>query len=351
MTKTAPDGTSAATYSFTVTATRGSNSGVGNANATIIVPPPPPVLSLQVPAAPVPSRGTASFDATVMSGSNGANGATVNFTISNGNKSYSGSATAGSNGQAQWSYHFKPKDPEGPWMASAVASYASMTSNTVEDQFNYVTGPVTCTPSNPGIAISPSSKTGPDGSAASYTVTVTNNDSSCSAAAFGLASSLPAGWSASFNPPSLNLNSGQNGSSTMTVNVPLGASGTTSFSATAANGGYAASDSASYTVGTVEPITVSVSVGPGSPFPARSTVPISATVTSASGNVAGASVLFTMTKSDGKTATSSATTDGSGTATWSYRLHPKDPSGAYQVTADATANGQSDTNTATFAVQ
>ena len=63
-----------------------------------------------------------------------------------------------------------------------------------------------------------------------------------------------------------------------------------------------------------------------------------------------------MTKPDasapgGATATYSAITDGSGNAKWDYRLHPKDPSGTYQVRADATADGQSASATASFAVQ
>ena len=126
------------------------------------------------------------------------------------------------------------------------------------------------------------------------------------------------------------------------MNVPVGASGTNPFSATATNqadSAYAASDGASYTVGEVDPVTVSVAVQ-GSSFANRDTVPISALVNS-NGPADGASVVFTMLKPDGKTSTYTATADASGTASWSYRVHPKDPTGTYFVSAEATYSGGS----------
>ena len=263
MTKTAPAGTSAGTYGVQATAQRGTVVVAGNANATIVVPP---TLSLQVPAAPVPSRSIVTITATVMSGATPANNASVAFSISHpSGSSYSGSSTTGPDGTASWNYRFKRKDPEGQWTGSATATWNSMTSNPDNQPFSYVTGPATCSQANPTVAISPSSLTGPDGSTVDYSVTVTNNDSSCSAAGFDLASAVPSGWAASFSPAALTLDSGQNGSSTMTVTVPAGASGSNPLTATATNQAYPsfeATGNANYTVGTVEQISVSVLCSP-----------------------------------------------------------------------------------------
>jgi len=101
----------------------------------------------------------------------------------------------------------------------------------------------------------------------------------------------------------------------------------------------------------VVPPTVSVSVA-GSTYAPRAVVPMTATVLSNGNPAAGASVVFTLTKPDGKKTTKTVAANASGVATWSYRLGPKDPKGDYLVSAVATYNGLSGTsNTATFTVQ
>ena len=78
-----------------------------------------------------------------------------------------------------------------------------------------VTAP--CTRSNPGVSLSPGSRSGAAGSAQDYTFSVTNNDTACASSTFSLTSTIPAGWSATFNPTSLNLATGATGTSTFRV--------------------------------------------------------------------------------------------------------------------------------------
>ena len=317
-----------------------------------------PITSVDVPPGPdpggaYPKRSNVTTTAEVMSGGSPAAGASVNFTLSHpSGSSYTGTATAGSNGQADWTHRFKPKDPEGQWTATALATWNSMASNTDNDDLWYVNAPVPCTYANPTVVISPSNITVPAGSSADYTVTVTNNDSSsCSAASFSFASSLPGGWTTSFNPTSLSIGPGQSATSTMTKTVPAGATGSNQVDASAASGSYSGSATATFTVGVVPPLTVSVSVN-GSSFAPRSTVTMTALV--GDGNpVSGASVVFTLTKATGSTITKTATTNSSGVATSKYRLRRQDPSGTYSVSATATYNGSSAISTpdATFTVQ
>lgn len=76
-----------------------------------------------------------------------------------------------------------------------------------------------CVSANPSLSISPVQ--GPwvgAGTAVSFSVTVTNADSTvCSNAVFNLAAALPAGWSGNFSQPSLNLAPGASATTVLTV--------------------------------------------------------------------------------------------------------------------------------------
>jgi len=76
-----------------------------------------------------------------------------------------------------------------------------------------------CVKANPTVVtISPISQSGTPGSTKNYTVTVNNNNSSvCLQNQYNLSGLVPGGWSTSFSPSVLNLNSGQQGSSTWSV--------------------------------------------------------------------------------------------------------------------------------------
>ncbi|HZX14304.1 MAG TPA: Ig-like domain-containing protein, partial [Thermodesulfobacteriota bacterium] len=82
-----------------------------------------------------------------------------------------------------------------------------------------------CLKANPTVVtVSPISQSGTPGSTKNYTVTVNNNNSSvCPSNQYNLSNLIPSGWSASFSPSVLNLNSGQQGSSTWSVASSSGA--------------------------------------------------------------------------------------------------------------------------------
>jgi len=219
-------------------------------------------------------------------------------------------------------------------------------------------GTVPCVTANPTVTISPSSTSAQAGGDAVYNnMTVMNNDSAgCTTSSFSLSAMLR-DWLDQYIAPSylfganpLSINPGQSTSTTMRVTVPLGSpEGSYTALSTANNGTASATGSAGLMV--VAPPAVSVSVPPGpnsdDSYPARSTVSITATVTSGGSPASGAAVVFTMTKPDGKTATKTVTTNSTGKATWSYRLGPKDPRSTtpYRVRATATYNGLAGSST------
>lgn len=80
-------------------------------------------------------------------------------------------------------------------------------------------------------------------------------------------------------------------------------------------------------------------------------VTINATVTAEGLPVSGATVSFTVTRSDRTTATGSALTSANGIATYKLRLKKQDPVGTYAVQAIANLNGATGSGTTTFIVQ
>ncbi len=233
--------------------------------------------------------------------------------------------------------------------SNVTISVVSATASALNVNVNF--GAVPCVAANPTVSISPSNPSAQAGNNVNYTVNVTNNDSSgCSGSTFNLSSTLPSLWASSFAAGALTLNPGQTGSTTMTKTVPAGTpTGTFSVNATATRGANSGTGNANCTV--VVPPFVVVSV-PSSSYAARSTVPMTATVTSGGNPAAGASVKFTMVKANGSTTTKTVTANSSGQATWSYKLSPKDPKGTYSVSATATFNSLTgSSNTVNFTVQ
>jgi hypothetical protein len=236
-------------------------------------------------------------------------------------------------------------------------SVTSATSTALTLNVSY--GTVPCTQANPSVTLSPADPSIYAGNTASYTMSVTDNDSSgCSANTYTLSSSQPLGWSTSFSTNSVTLNPGQSASPTMNKTAPSGAQpGTYGVDASATNNSYVGTGTANVTVVAAPSVTVTVSV-PSSSYTRRSTVPITATVLNGGTPASGASVTFTMTRADGSTVTQSATTGSKGAATWNYKLNPKSPTGKYSVVAQAVlsstgaASSQAATsNPVTFTVQ
>ncbi|MFC3530803.1 Ig-like domain-containing protein [Vogesella facilis] len=118
------------------------------------------------------------------------------------------------------------------------------------------TGQVTpsCVRANPTVTLTSSqSGSATPGSAANYTLSVTNTDgSACSGSTFNLASVVPSGWSGSLGAASLTLAAGASGSTTLTVTSATTASnGSYSINANASNvsqSGYQGTASASFSV-------------------------------------------------------------------------------------------------------
>ncbi len=114
--------------------------------------------------------------------------------------------------------------------------------------------PSACVPANPTISFVPSeSQFGEPGSAVSFNVTVTNHDDpGCSAAAFDLTAITPLGWAAVIASPSLTLDPGANGTTTLDVTSPLSAAeGFYDTDVTARNAGdpaYAVTSAVTYVV-------------------------------------------------------------------------------------------------------
>jgi M6 family metalloprotease-like protein len=228
-------------------------------------------------------------------------------------------------------------------------------------------GAVPCTAGAPGISVSPLDPSIYPGQTASYSVTVTNNDSSgCSSSTINLGSSEPSGWSTSLSASSVTLSPGQSASVTMGKGAPSGTpAGTYAVNLSASSTSSSSSGTANATVMTPPSLAVNVSVS-GSSFTRPGTVPITASVTNGGTPTSGASVTFTLTAPNGSTATQTATTGTNGTATWNYKLNAKSLAGTYSVSAQAalssgsgggkktsaSTNTQTATsNTASFAVQ
>lgn len=103
------------------------------------------------------------------------------------------------------------------------------------------------------MTISPSSQAAPAGTTVTYTVSVTNNDSSgCAPSTVSLQASAGAGWTAAFATPSLAVNPGSVASTTLRVTSPVSAAdGAYTLGASATNSsaaGYTGSASATYVI-------------------------------------------------------------------------------------------------------
>ncbi len=214
--------------------------------------------------------------------------------------------------------------------------------------------PQTCVQGNPSVALSPTqSQWAPPGTTVSYSVSVTNTDTSvCSTSSFSLAAGVPAGWTAALGASSLTLAPGASGSTNLSVTSPSGATdGFYPVAETATNStatSYKGSGSATYVLMS----TLSVSVTPSQPtFKRNQFATLTARVTSGGNPVSGASAVFTITKPGGGVVTGSATTDGTGKAVYRLKIGKQDPLGTYGVSLTATLGNISGSATTSFQVK
>ena len=187
-----------------------------------------------------------------------------------------------------------------------------------------------------------------------YQVSVTNNDSSgCTASSFNLQSSVPSGWTTAFGNATLNINPSGNATTTVTITSPSWATdGFYNIPIVAAN----SADSSLLVTNTVTCVILSsLAVGVStdrSSYTRTQTATVTATVNALGSPVPGATVSFTMTKSNGALVRGSATTTANGTAVFTYRFNKKqDPIGTYQLAANATLNGVTGGGQTSFGVR
>jgi len=218
------------------------------------------------------------------------------------------------------------------------------------------TSQTSCVRANPTLTPSTQSLSAAAGTTLSYSLTVTNRDSSsCSASSFNLAATAPTGWGKNFAAPTLTLAPGASATTTLSITSPTTATGSNNIGITASNGsvaGYSANATATYVVGSTAVTSLGVTASTNLPsYTSNQTVSLKASVKAGSTVVAGASVIFTITTPTGATVIQNATTDSSGMATSSYRLSRKASKGVYQVQAKATSQTLSGSGTTSFSVQ
>lgn len=215
----------------------------------------------------------------------------------------------------------------------------------------------TCTRATPVLALSGPTTAVAAGSSVTYTLAVTNKDSSaCAATSFALARTVPSGWSGTLGATSLSLSPGASGSTTLTVASATGATAggyTIAAGASSSVGAvHTANATATYTVATTT-TTLTDSVGTDKTSYARGdTAAISALVKSGGVPLAGATVTFTVNAPSGSATTLKGTTGSDGYARMSYKTGKTKASvGTYAVRADANASGASATASTSFGVR
>jgi len=208
-----------------------------------------------------------------------------------------------------------------------------------------------CVRANPTLTLSPSQSSWMQaGSTATFNVTLKNNDGGgCQPAGFSWQTTTPAGWTISA-PPVTFVNPGA--STTTAVQVTSGpgtADGFYAVNVSAANGSYSSSAAATYSLVSTLAVT---NTATQATYTRNQTATVNATVRAAGSPVSGATVTFTMTKSNGTTVSSAATTSANGMAVFKYSFNrKKDPTGTYQVRAQANKDGVAGSSTVSFVVK
>jgi M6 family metalloprotease-like protein len=211
-----------------------------------------------------------------------------------------------------------------------------------------------CVRANPTLTMGPSSTPWlAAGSTASFNLMLRNNDGSgCQATGFRWQPAVPAGWT-TIPPPVAVLSPGDTVTTTFQVTSPVATvDGFYNIAVTAANesdAGYSSSSAATYSL--ISALSV-VNTGSQTMYTRTQTATINATVKAAGVLVSGATVTFTMTKANGTTVSSTATTGANGVAVFKYAFNKKkDPAGTYQVRAQANCNGVSGGGMVSFTVK
>ncbi len=214
-----------------------------------------------------------------------------------------------------------------------------------------------CTPASPNVSISPSqSQYVSPGTPVTFTLTVTDNDTSaCAATNFNLSGVLPSGWTGTLSTAALSLSPGQSGSATLIVKSPVGTTdGSYNVVASATNTSmpsYGASATAAYVINTAS-LSVNLTTSQSSYLPGQ-TVGIYVTMLYGTAPDIGASVSVTVSSPNGKSSTLTGTTGSNGVASLNYTLRKNAPAGTYAVQCGTTVTGASSVTgaSASFTVQ
>lgn len=208
--------------------------------------------------------------------------------------------------------------------------------------------PVNCVRNAPAISLSGAQYAVAPGTAVTYTVSLTNRDSSgCTATTFNLARSVPAGWEGTLGTANLSLSPGASAATTLVVKSATSAVGgdygVGVGTASAVGAAHTANASTIYTVAAPVAGTLEGSVGTDRASYLRGqTVYMSARVVKSGVPVAGANVDFITTLPGGTTVLLNATTGADGYARATYKLgKSKAAVGAYALNANAVFSGSS----------
>lgn len=216
---------------------------------------------------------------------------------------------------------------------SAGASAATVT-------INYGAAP--CAPLAPSIIVSPSTASVTAGQGASYSVTLSNNDStSCTASSFSLQPVLPSGWTGSVTPTSVALSPGQTVTGTLALTTSAAtATGSYSVGAKAADIARTATATAGISVSqpvitALSPLTLGLQVSNTAPN-AKTKVTFTISATRSSTPQAGLPATLTILRPDASRTVYSLTTNASGVASLSLSLQT---AGTYSAQASASDSG------------
>ena len=209
--------------------------------------------------------------------------------------------------------------------------------------------PIPCVKAAPSIAVSPTeSQWVSAGTTVTFTVSVTNRDSSgCTASAFGVTATVPAGWTAVSAGSPVSVSPGATASATVTVTSPMSTAGgfypVVVGATDLADATRSVTASATYVI--PAPLTTTVTTDQGT-YPKNSRVTITTSVRAGGVGVSGASVTVTITRADGSSVNVTATTGTSGNAVATYQIKKQDPAGTYQVLSRAAISGGASTGQA-----
>ena len=216
----------------------------------------------------------------------------------------------------------------------------------------------TCTRATPTLALSGPTTAVAAGTTQTYTLGITNNDSSaCTATSFNLARSVPTGWTGTLTATTLSLSPGTKGTTTLKVASPTtavaGSYGVGVGASSSVGSTHTANASAMYAVAASTASTVSETVATDKASYLRGeTVRMSALVKRDGVAVAGANVNFAVTLPSGATTTLTAASGSDGYARTSYRTAKgKNATGSYSLRAQAVVGGGSATAAISFAVR